>query len=125
MLGNVIAAHKKEHPTNRKTEFATSTLVAKKIYSTSSLSALLMAKSILFLNCSYVFVIGSSKQLSCRFPTGYFICRNLTEGSGSKPMGGIELVPVAKTRISSSVAADSPPKRKKFNVTQLLISYPE
>lgn len=36
-------------------------------------------------------------------------------------MGGIDVLPVAKTKISSSVAADSPPRRRKaFKVAYFL-----
>ena len=84
---------------------------SKNIYSLSTFSVFLMVNSILFLNCSYVFVIGSSKQLRSLFPMGYLICKSLILGSGSKPLGGIEEKPVTKSRISSNVTTDSPPKK--------------
>lgn len=69
-----------------------------------------MVKSRIPLNFSYVVVTGSSKQLRFLFAIGYFICRKLTVGSGSKPMGGMQRIPVANFKISSSVTADSPPR---------------
>lgn len=104
----------------QKTEVSNIQLSSKNIYSLSTLSVFLMVNSILFLNCSYVFVIGSSKQLRSLFPTGYLICKNLIVGLGSKPMGGIEKEPVTKSRISSNVTTDSPPKKNRIGSYQLL-----
>lgn len=95
----------------QKIEVSNIQFSSKNIYCLSALSVFLIVNSILFLNCSYVFVIGSSKQLRSLFPVGYLICKNLIVGSGTKPMGGIEKEPVTKSRISSNVTTDSPPKK--------------
>lgn len=55
--------------------------------------------------------MGRTKQLLHLFPTGKSICRHSIEGVGLKPAGGMELQPVAKTRMSSTVVVDLPSEK--------------
>ena len=70
-----------------------------------------MAKSIFSWNSSYVLVTGRTKQFSHLFATGKSTCRHSTEGAGLNPVGGMELQPVAKIRMSSTVVADLPSEK--------------
>lgn len=87
-----------------------------------------MAKSIFSWNSLYVLVIGRAKQLLHLFPTGKSIWRHSSEGVGLNPAGGMELQPVVKLRMSSTVVADLPsekfPKtreKRKINPCYILL----